>query len=276
MNFGSKQQGAQAASCCNIFAFVLALYCCISSSWVYVGYVSGTYMYSSTNSLSSAPFIASRSASTVYTTWGWGWNSDNLYYSNIGDEACSSTLTFTTMNTGTNATATSSQFADYFCDGSSFVLPTEAKVIQAFTIITTVLALLSGILGFMIATKGPKVAIAASALSFFAWISSIVAFAQASSWDYYKGLRNGSAGLLIKTTGSTSTYILANFEQGMWWGRTFWAMVIVFVILLFTTGAMISATRNPVVKKDNLDGHLDEQDASKDNEGISISYIQTV
>jgi len=227
-------------------------------------------MYASSNTLRTGPFVASQSDSRVSSAWGWGWDSNSLYYSNVGNEACSSSLIFLNMNSGINATATPSQFADYFCDGSSFVLPKEAKVIQAFTVLTTVLAFLSGILGFGIVKKGSTAAIGAGILSFLAWVFSIVAFAQASSWGYYKGLLDGSTGLLMATTGNSATgYTLVNFSQGMWWGVAFWVMVAIFVILLFTTGAFVAVSKNTHVKNDDLDG----RDARKDDEGVSVTNI---
>lgn len=195
-----------------------------------------------------------------------------MWYDEIRPEACENTTMVSIRFPYLSESSLDGQeeWNKFFCnDNNELVIPSELDQIRNGAIAAIVLSFVASILGFMIIKGSKKVAVFAGVLSFSAFISATVSYAGATGFDYYQGVRDGSASLLVPASGNVDNpqfYFVANFNEGLWWGAGFWSMVVASITFLVTAFLFCGLAKIP--EEPEFDGAY----ADNTTDGNSSSY----
>lgn len=225
LNREKKSGTAQACSCVALIAFIVApfSYNFIWSAWnTNVVYGSGPFVL-------SRAFIPERLIdSTPYRFTSY------LSYGDLDDSVCSTSVIFGNV-TFDNYQQWGGQYG--FCDtpNGDVHVPAEAIVIQTFTILGLLLALLSTVFvcGCCAAKKvGPR---STGLVAFLAGICAIVVFSQGAAWNYFSDLRNGDGVIPVQVIADNGekSIIALEAEGNISFGFSFMAMVLASVMLFY-------------------------------------------
>lgn len=132
-----------------------------------------------------------------------------------------------------------------FCDriGGTFTVPSEARVTQAFTVLTTVFTMVAVCAGSSAKVGGGAASQTAGIFSLFSMIFAIVAFSNVASWTYSKDLLNGQGVLPLRARDSANQIVLVPEPVNLWYGPAFWSMITVFIITLFSSITYFAASK---------------------------------
>lgn len=188
--------------------------------------------------LASGPFVLSQvfyPTERVAFTYGLISSSS---YADLNDSACSTNITVTSKN----ASETFDNFNTWgeaygFCDtaNGSVQVPSEAKVIQAFSVLAVIFGLVSTVI--LCGCAGDKVVgpRTAGASALFGAVSTITVFSQVLAWDYYSDLRNGSGvvPIAVPTVAGDVVFTHGPIYGSVTLGPSFFSLVLASILFLY-------------------------------------------
>lgn len=198
-------------------------------------------MWSSYNSSGTAfgtsQWISTRlyTSKTAYTVTSYQW-----LYKVLDDTVCSTEEFSTTeFSFGTIAPSNYDVWSQKygFCESGPngpVNFPKEIKVMQWFSVLALASAVFVTILGCQ-SSEGSKHYLLGAAVGVFGFISSVVVYATASGFEYYKDLRSGVGYLPVYVTDARSTnssFVGASVPQGMSFATAFFSCIFISIALL--------------------------------------------
>jgi len=167
-----------------------------------------------------------------------------------------------------------------YCDniGGTFSIPSEAKVLQAFTILTVVFSFLAFVVGSCAAEERAKYPSLAGVFSFLAMFSAIVTFSTVASSDVTKDLTSGG-GVIPMWGILNNSVVLLPVPVTLYHGPSFWAMIWIFIMTSFTS--VVYCTGGLSRKKDKYGESFDtskiidaedEYESLLKDEAISLGF----
>lgn len=188
-------------------------------------------------------------------------------YGDLNDSVCSTAVQVGNV-TYDNYAEWGEQYG--FCDtaNGSVRVPSAAVVMQTFTVLAAIFAILSTV--FVCGCAGNKVGPRMTgAIAALGGISALVVFAQAASWNYYSDLRDGSGVVPVaRRERSSGNIVFVGFPVlgSISFGPGFIALIFASIFLFYT--ALTSCMQN---RRGSL---VLEQNYNADQTGIEASGAQ--
>lgn len=246
---------ARICSCVALFFLVATLfsYNLLWSAW------SNAMVYG------SGPFVLSRTYFPSVTLSGVTFRNAHSYmsYGDLNDSLCYTDIELQVVNKtiSQNNFETWSEYG--FCDtaNGSVRVPTEAVVIQTFSVLAVIFALFSTI--FVCGCAGNKVGpLTTGAVAALGGIIALVVFSQSAAWNYYSDIRDGSGSVPVpyETTDGDITFMTFPVSGSVSLGPSFVALIFASLFLFYTSiVSFLQDRRGSLVLEQNYADNSDSQ-----------------
>lgn len=241
-----------AGGLCSCVAAFLAIGFILSPYLLWTGFVG-----SLESRYSTGPFVVGQA--TIFVAGQSSFVSAYSTFGSLDDTVCSDSNVVVSLAGGTNMTF--NNFADWseqygFCSeaNGSVHVPRPASTIQAFGIITFILALLATVFACSEVSTQKRRNQTGALLSVSAAIGVIIMLAEIGSWQFYADLRDGNGVMPVQITISQGTEVFVGWPvtDELKYGPSYLALWVALFLLLGSTASFISKKRAPVLADDDL------------------------